>query len=94
MWSERRREDARWAGGGVICGVFGVLLLCCLPPPSFPFGYLVRATLHPAGMSTSPGATDGSQRNSCKWPYCLLLALGVVVLVCLCMCVFQCVQCL
>lgn len=24
---------------------------------------------HPAGMSTSPGANDGSQRNSCKWLY-------------------------
>lgn len=35
--------------------------------PSFQFGYLVRATKHPAGMSTSPGATDGSQRNSCKY---------------------------
>lgn len=32
MRSERRHEDAWWAGV-VIAGVFGLLLLCCLPPP-------------------------------------------------------------
>ena len=34
---------------------------------------------HPAGMSTSPGATDGSQRNSCKWLFFFFCGLGVVI---------------
>ena len=44
MQCERQREDAWWAGGVVIGGVFGVLSSCRLPSPSFPFGSLVRAT--------------------------------------------------
>lgn len=67
MLAERQCEDAWLAGVVVIGGVFGVLSLCCLPSPfSSDFGYPVRTKKHPAGMSTSPGANDGSQRNSCK----------------------------
>lgn len=34
MQSERQWEDAGWAGGVVIAGVFGVKSLCS-PPPHF-----------------------------------------------------------
>lgn len=40
----------------------------CLPP-SPPIWLSCEDKKHPAGMSTSPGANDGSQRNSCKWLY-------------------------
>lgn len=68
MWSEAsEREDAWWPGVVVIDGVFGVLSSCFLPPPPFPSIWLSpEGKKHPAGMSTSPGAIDGSQRNSCK----------------------------
>ena len=65
MQTERQREDAWWAGVVVIGGVFGVLSSCCLSPlPSIWLS--CEGKKHPVGMSTSPGATDGSQRNSCK----------------------------
>lgn len=47
----------------MIGGVFGLLSSCCLSPlPSIWLS--CEGKKHPAGMSTSPGATDGSQRNS------------------------------